>query len=306
MPDVPTVVVADDSTTVRSLVARLLTRAGFHVVEAVDGLDALAKIVLERPHLAVLDLEMPHCSGLEVLHRTRSEPELAGIPVIMLTASVDRTAAARALAAGAADYVRKPCDPAELVARVRRVADIRTHLDDLDRRSSTDPLTGLPNRRGLEPVLASLRGPVGSETAVIVVDLDHFKLVNDRMGHDAGDVVLRTVAGRLAGVAAPMTVSRWGGEEFVVVGRCAGRDGLVDVAERMRATVAATPITFEHRDELATVPVTVSVGGVLIGPDGDVDRAFARADAALYEAKAAGRNRVVIADDIVVTDHPSG
>ncbi len=298
MPDQQhTVLVAEDSTTVRHLVARILTRAGFRVVEAADGLDALALVLTERPQVALLDEHMPGCSGTELVRRIRSIPVVAETAVLVMTADDDRGAASAALAAGADDFLRKPCDPSELVARVRKAVTVHEREAELDRRSSTDPLTGLPNRRGMEPVLASLAAPAGSGTGLLVVDVDHFKQVNDTHGHEAGDEVLRAVAGRLAATASPATVARWGGEEFVVAGRCDDVRDVGRLGERVRRAVSAVPCEFVLDGEPRSIPVTVSVGAVFVAEGEGIERAVTAADAALYEAKGWGRNRVVLAVD---------
>lgn len=291
-----TVLVADDSVTVRRLLSRVLRRAGFEVIEAADGVEALVLVLTTRPVVAVLDHEMPGCTGMEVLRRLRTMDEV-GTAVLLLTGTEDRRVAAEALEAGAVDFVRKGCPPAELVARVRKAVEMHRLIADLDRRSSTDPLTGLPNRRGVEAVLAALAGPAGTHLGLLLVDVDRFKSVNDDHGHEVGDLVLQSVATRLAAAAAPFTAARWGGEEFLAAGRCIGWDELGWIGERLRMAISATPIRVASAGFEETLSITVSVGGALLADGADVAEAIGVADACLYAAKASGRDRVVLAEN---------
>ncbi|HVW31400.1 MAG TPA: diguanylate cyclase [Acidimicrobiia bacterium] len=248
--------------------------------------------VLDRPDVVVLDLEMPRCGGMDALRQIKGDPDLADTEVVLLTGHRDAAGARAALAAGASDYIRKPCDPGELVERVRRVAEARSARRELRTRSSTDELTGLPNRRGIQPLLSGLILPATTAFGPLLANIDHFKAVNDEWGHAASDEVLRAVAARLSRAWPLFTVARWGGEEFLAVGPVLGPDELFEVAERFRLAVAATPVTLAGGPALA---VTVSVGASLVERDGPESAAVAAADEALYRAKATGRNRVVVA-----------
>jgi diguanylate cyclase (GGDEF)-like protein len=287
------VLVAEDSLTVRGLIARILTRAGFHVSTAVDGLDAIVRCGVERPDILLVDMEMPGCSGFDVLRRIKSDPDLAGVEVMMLTATHDHHLPGLALAAGAADFVRKPCDPRELVERVLRVDRTRTEREELTARMTTDELTGLPNRRGMQASLDTLGLPAPRAVGVLMVDIDHFKHINDAYGHGVGDEVLRTVANRLRTAWPLFVVSRWGGEEFLAAGPARDAVELAEIAERLRDAIEALPVsTAEH-----TIAVTVSVGGAVVADGCSQTAAIDWADQALYTAKEGGRNRVVLWDD---------
>ena len=169
--------------------------------------------------------------------------------------------------------------------------DLRARNAELDRIARSDPLTGLANRRHLDEQLAVHAASAERhhhELSVAVVDIDNFKTVNDTFGHGAGDTVLQEVARRLAASArVEDVVGRWGGEEFVVILPHCGVEGAALVAERIREAVAETPVPC---DDGVTIPVTVSIG-CTGGGDG---RLIERADAALYEAKKAGRNITVV------------
>lgn len=166
----------------------------------------------------------------------------------------------------------------------------------LRRQASTDELTGLLTRRALHERAQRWHADVrarGHTPALLLVDIDHFKRINDSYGHDAGDAVLRAVAGRMRGhLRAEALLARWGGEEFLVLLEAANGADAAAAAERLRAAVGDAPIAF---DELR-VPVTASFGAAAWGHDAEFARALAAADAALYAAKRGGRNRVVVAD----------
>jgi diguanylate cyclase (GGDEF)-like protein len=284
------ILVVEDSGTVRRLIVRILTRAGFVVTEAADGLEAVLRCALDRPDVVVLDIEMPRCGGIAALEQIKADPGLADTEVLVLTSRQDPADARAALAAGASDYVRKPCDPGEIVQRVRRLADARLVRQELRDRSSTDELTGLPNRRGVEALLRALTVPESAFVGLALVDIDWFKAVNDRWGHATGDVVLRAVAERLSRAWPVFTVARWGGEEFLAIGPVQDTADLAGIAERFRMAVSGGPI----EAGAAQLSVTVSVGAAMVPRGEPIDVALEAADAALYTAKRQGRDRVVV------------
>ena len=292
------IVVADDSLVVRTLLRRQLEEHGHSVIEAVDGEDALRVCRAELPDLVLLDVEMPKLDGHGVLAALRADDALADTPVVFLTARTTTEDVVEGLRLGAHDYLRKPFEPAELLARVSAAYRVKALQDELRQRnaeldamSRTDALTGLPNRRHLQEQLvatgsAALRH--GQSIGILMVDVDHFKKVNDEVGHDGGDRVLRAVASRVSAACRTEDVAgRWGGEEFLVVAPLTDREGVATLGERVRSMVAAEPVPVDGR----SLAVTVSVGGASGG--GDIDELVRQADAALYEAKAAGRDCVV-------------
>jgi diguanylate cyclase (GGDEF)-like protein len=294
------ILVADDSLVIRSVLRKQLQEHGHVVIEAVDGEDALRAIRDETPDVVLLDVEMPKLNGHAVLAELRSNPSTAHIPVVFLTARATTADVVEGLRLGAHDYLRKPFEPAELLARVsaalrvtRLQDELRVRNTELEAASRTDALTGLPNRRHLQEQLAAAASGArrhGHTVAVLMVDVDHFKRVNDRLGHAGGDHVLRRIALSLANACRAEDVAgRWGGEEFLVVSPTTDMDGAAALGERIRSATAAEVISVEGRENLN---VTVSVG-VAVGSD-DVDGIVRDADAALYEAKAEVRNRVVL------------
>lgn len=293
----PVVLVADNSPVVREVLRWHLESHAFKVVEAADGLETLALAQRVKPSVILLSLELPGLNGHQTLARLKAETELRDTPVVFITGHTDTGDVVEGLRLGAHDFLRKPFEPAEVIARVSAAVRVRELQDDLrlrnaelDRISRSDPLTGLANRRHLDERLAAYVASADRHQhnlSVAIVDIDNFKGVNDTFGHSAGDAVLCEVARRLAASARiEDVVGRWGGEEFMVILPHCDLDGAAVVSERMRQTVSATPISVEGG---VAIPVTVSIG-CSRGAD---ERLIERADAALYEAKNAGRNRTV-------------
>jgi diguanylate cyclase (GGDEF)-like protein len=290
------ILVAEDSLVVRTVVCDQLEDEGYEVVEAADGESALVMTAAERPDAILLDIEMPGLDGHQVLSRLKADVELRDIPVVFLTGRTGTDDMVAGLRAGAHDYLRKPFETAELLARVggavriKRLQDeLRIRNDQLDRLSRVDGLTGLYNRRHIDE---QLQNEVNTATrhdqplAVLMLDIDHFKLVNDVEGHPAGDQVLREFAGRMRTVSrAGDVVGRWGGEEFIVIAPHTDLEGAVRLGERIRAAVADQPMDLGGH----SIAVTVSIGCV-VGLD--ADGLVKRADAALYRSKTEGRDRV--------------
>ena len=301
------VLLVEDSAVIRALVRRMLVAGGHAVVEAAGGAAALTVCREQQPDVVLLDVEMPEMSGWDVLAAMKADPDLRDVPVVFLTGRSDTTDMVDGLRLGAHDYLRKPCEPTELLARVQAAArvkrlqdELRQRNEDLDRISRTDALTGLRNRRHVEEYLAKLTSLARRNVepmAVLVIDIDHFKSVNDTYGHEAGDAVLREVAGRmLDSIRLEDMVGRWGGEEFLVVLPNTTDQGAAELAERLRQVVADMPCRLADGD---AVQVTISVGCAASLID-DAGRLVRSADAAMYEAKQTGRNRVVMAaaDDL--------
>jgi two-component system, cell cycle response regulator len=295
------VLVADDSHVVRVLLRRLLETQGLRVEEAADGHQAVRGCRLLRPDVVLLDVEMPGLDGRTVLKIIREDPEMSEIPVVFLTAHTDTEDVVAGLHLGAHDYLRKPFEPSELHARVSAALRIKTLQDQLRARNAeletvtrTDALTGIYNRRHLQERLQgvlSMARRHREPAAVLMIDVDHFKSINDSMGHAAGDAVLREIADRLRHrVRLEDVVGRWGGEEFLVLSSITDADAAAVLAERLRAAVADEPVEI---DGAGRIRVTVSIG--CAAGTVDAEGLVREADAALYEAKAQGRNRVVVA-----------
>lgn len=285
------ILVIDDSKPIQMLIRARLGDEPVDLHFASDGDTGLRMAREVGPDLILLDVEMPGTSGFDVCVTLKSDAQTMHVPVIFLTGATSTDEKIRGLDLGAVDYVTKPFEPAELRARVRASLRTKFLVDLLAKKAQIDGLTGLWNRAFFDSRLAqeaALTARTGAPLSVLLLDVDHFKSVNDRFGHPFGDTVLRSVAqvvvdaGRTTDV-----VCRYGGEEIAMVAPNTGLTGAALLAERIRSRIAAMGLS--HRG--APVQVTASIGVSPVAP-GPANQAVADADAALYRAKQAGRNRV--------------
>ena len=292
------VLVANPYNPARRAARAVLEPLGCTVIEAERPAEVLEAARRRRPHVLLLDAAMERESRSSMVAEIKSDPELFAIAIVLVGAHGDAAGALAAMEHGAYDVLPDDADAFELAARVRaarRGSDMHelllTRERELERLAYYDELTGLPNRRSvlrqLEALLSRGRRH-GHALAVLMVDADHFKALNDRHGHAAGDAALRALADRLRErLRAEDVAGRFGGEEFVIGLPDAGAVGAAGVAEDVRAAVAERPLTIEGH----VLTVTVSVGWAT-WEDEDLGQLIARADGALYEAKAAGRDCV--------------
>jgi two-component system, cell cycle response regulator len=297
------ILIAEDVRIAARLLESQLTKWGYEVIVARDGAEAWS--ILERPdapRLAILDWMMPIIDGPEVCRRIRAQAQEPYIYTLLLTGKQRTEDVVEGLDAGADDYLTKPFDAQELRVRLRtgiRIVELQRELvrarEDLRFQATHDPLTGAKNRAALDAALAAeveRARRTRSELSLVMIDLDHFKRVNDTHGHPAGDSVLAEVAARLSRCLRPYDVlARYGGEEFVVLLNGCNATGAANAAERLRAAIASTPMSVAGL-ELA---VTGSLGVASLGEGQGGAELVAEADAALYRAKARGRNRVELA-----------
>jgi diguanylate cyclase (GGDEF)-like protein len=287
----PVVLIADDDGVTRAMVTKWLGRSGYKVIPARDGEEALQLATEYQPDLLLVDVTMPGVDGYDVC-RAIQEASAVASPVILLSAHTQTKAQVAGLDAGAVDYIAKPFAEAELIARVRAALRTKAVRDGFAERASRDGLTGLLNRRELD---ASADGAValalrhGRALACLMVDLDHFKEINDLHGHAAGDAVLKEVARRIsAACRASDVIGRYGGEEFLLLLPETDGPAAVAVGEKLRRALAETPFEVEA----VTIAVTGSVGvAAWDEPMMSTASLFAAADEALYRAKELGRNR---------------
>jgi diguanylate cyclase (GGDEF)-like protein len=303
-PQLRRVLVVEDDEACRIMLRTALDVGGFEVVEARSGDEALATFASADGIGAVLlDLSLPDMTGFAVLRALKADVRTRSLPVLIVTGRTDTAGCVEGLAMGAHDFVRKPVDLQELLARVTAAVALHARLSDLEQEAAsleqlalTDPLTGLDNRRAGEQHLARMTARshrLGLAVGLLMVDVDCFKSLNDRHGHLVGDAVLRVIAGRLRGTArAADVVARWGGEEFLVLLPDTAQPAAERAAERLREAVGARSI--EVPGSALQLDVTVSVGVAALEPGDELDL-VAAADAALYLAKAGGRNRVAAA-----------
>jgi diguanylate cyclase (GGDEF)-like protein len=312
------VLVVDDDPVILAQTAGLLHDAGVGVRTLGDPLRLWEALEEHGPDVVVLDIDMPAVNGIELCRVMRNDPRWGATPVVFLTARTEPETVQAVFAAGADDFVAKPVVGPELVTRIRnRLERVHLHRQLAD----TDPLTGVANRRRSEELMENLLHLAARQKqpfSLALLDLDFFKRINDEHGHGAGDEVLRRVARLLErSFRAEDVVARWGGEEFVVgmygMHKDDGVQRLAEVLEELRDT----PIAVAGADEGARVTFS---GGVAQHPmDGaDLQTLYRAADAALYQAKDAGRDRILpagwTADDpgaadrvdvLVVEDDPA-
>lgn len=298
------ILLAEDDFTSRSILAAILKKWGYETMVTQDGAAAWEELQKpDAPRLALLDWNMPGLEGLEVCRRLRSKETNDPSYVILLTGRTEKGDIVQGLEAGANDYISKPYDNAELLARIRvgaRMLELQSSLLEtqaaLAHQATHDALTGLFNRRAILDQLArelarALRQ--GSRLSVGMCDIDHFKQINDRLGHQAGDAVLVAFANSLQGNLREYDyVGRYGGEEFLII--ATGPAAMDDDGLYERLLQKAAAVEIQAGSE--SVSLTASIGTAAAATGATVDRLIAAADAALYRAKAAGRNRVVKSD----------
>jgi two-component system chemotaxis family response regulator WspR len=291
--------VIEDAAFVRLTVRKVLVAAGFQVTEACDGEAGVELLRRTEFDVVLSDLNMPRLDGFGVLDAARSLPLGPEVIVLTGTAGTDVEAAVRALRLGAHDFIAKPPTSwDQLVNAVQRALE-KTRLrrenarlvEELRRASLTDALTGVGNRRAFESGLSieiERARRYRKYLALAMFDLDHFKRINDRLGHRVGDAVLEAFAAILRSGRAADVAFRYGGEEFAMIFPETDLAGARVAAQRIVESVAAAPlVALAH-----SVPVTCSAGIASLTSDDDSDSLVGRTDRGLYAAKTAGRNRV--------------
>ena len=287
------VLVQHPAAAIRRHIGQALRAAGCEVIErARPGAATLELLRAQRPEVAVV-----RDRGLA--QQIARDPDLLHSTAVLLS-PLDLDAVADALELGVHDVLPDPPADGELIARVQaagRVTTLRAQLLSREQRlealAYNDELTGLWNRRYLQRRLASelrVAERHGRPVAIAIIDVDHFKAINDRHGHPVGDDVLREMGARLREALRDEDVlGRWGGEELLVILPSEPPGGVLRVAERLRCRIADRPFTAH------AIPATVSIGGAESDGETSVDALIRRADAALYTAKREGRDRVVVA-----------
>jgi diguanylate cyclase (GGDEF)-like protein len=316
------ILLVDDDPGVIQLLGRILASVG-ELRFATNGEDALRLAQESPPDLVLLDAEMQGMSGYRVLDALKARPELADVPVIFVTGHSEPAFEVSAFEAGAADFISKPVRAALILARVSTQLRLKRMADQLRVAAATDGLTGLANRRKFDQTLEqewqrSLRG--ADPLSMLLIDVDHFKLFNDRYGHPKGDHALRSVAKALVGSVrrAGDLVARCGGEEFGMLLPQTARTGALTVAQRVLKAVKALDIG--HLGSPTARQLTVSIGVAsydedsacwvdnpadvrYVGPERQLHCSapdlVVAADKALYSAKRAGRAQFGLCEIIV-------
>jgi diguanylate cyclase (GGDEF)-like protein len=291
------IMIVDDEESVPRTIRKYLFDMGFNNFHLVnDSTQAVKQISQSNPDLILLDLHMP-VHGMDILREIRQQESTQRIPVITLTSDTDAETRIQALSQGADDFLTKPVDISELGARVRNTLSGKIYRDQLARYTMEleydvlrDSLTKVANRRGFEyevsrRVFDWLRK--GTPLSLLFIDIDFFKSVNDRYGHQVGDRVLHKIALSIQNSVRSMDlVSRYGGEEFAVLLHCCRADEAKVAAERIRRDIELNPIQVEGK----TLSVTISIGLSTSIVNDDPEMLVLRADQALYAAKQNGRN----------------
>jgi diguanylate cyclase (GGDEF)-like protein len=296
------VLIAEDDAMFRKILQSWLESWGYQVTVAEDGAQAWQNLQqVMPPHLLILDWIMPNLNGVDLCRMVRERASLPYQYILLVTAKDDKQDLVRGLEAGADDYLSKPFDRQELRARLRTGGRILTLQDEqlkarhaLHLQATQDGLTGTWNRTAILDLLHreyEIAARSGTTIGVIMLDLDHFKQVNDTYGHLAGDVVLVEAARRMKeAVRSYDLIGRYGGEEFMVVSPDCDGEQIQICAERIRSAMAVQPVLAYG----AEIAFTVSAGTAVLVPRLNTEKeAIAAADTALYRAKSGGRNRVV-------------
>jgi two-component system cell cycle response regulator len=295
------VLIADDSAPSRTLLKAALLRWGYEVMTAEDGAQAWEILAADNPPpLAILDWVMPSLTGPEVCRRVRETRREPYTYLLLLTSKHTKDEIVEGMDAGADDYVVKPWDEHELKVRLRagkRIIDLQSDLllarEELRERANKDLLTMLPNRAAIDDVLEQEFARCRRDACtvgIILLDIDHFKKINDTYGHFAGDAVLRETAANLrSNIRTYDQVGRYGGEEFLIVLPHCDMEQATLQAERLRSMLQSRSTMIEGVELRVTASFGVTISD---GQTGTPDLFVRVADEALYKAKAEGRNRV--------------
>ncbi len=300
------ILVVDDVEDNLEIVGSLLTFDGYNVQTARSGVEALERVQASRPDLILMDILMPGMSGFDVCNRLKAEEDTKDIPIVFVSSMGDLESKVKGFKIGAVDYINKPFQHAEILVRVNThitMGRMRRHLEEqnaeLQRLANTDYLTDLYNRRRFfhsadKEFTESMQN--GRPFSVTLIDLDHFKRVNDTYGHLVGDHVLIHIAQLIRDFCREKDMAaRYGGEEFAILHPNIEKQVAFQVVEKIRKKVEAIPFVL-NSDE---VSVTLSAGIIdTVGCHAclRVDELLGLADIALYRAKDAGRNQVVVFD----------
>jgi two-component system, cell cycle response regulator len=301
------ILIADDESVSRRMLQGMLEKWGYEVIAIADG-DATWELLKlpDAPRLALLDWMMPGQNGVEICRNLRKHRPEPYTYILLLTAKDEKESVVEGLESGADDYLTKPFNPQELKARIRvglRLLELEDNLvqarETMRFKAMHDALTGVWNRGA---ILENMEREVwrsrreGISLGLLILDLDHFKSVNDNYGHLTGDAVLKEITKRMQFDVRPYdAVGRYGGEEFLVLLPGCGREVTRATAERIRKIVSGSPV------ETATgsLKITLSIGAVATGdwPQNTPSQILQMADSALYRAKEEGRNRTVMAGE---------
>jgi len=304
--------IAEDDKVIRKIIEKAASTLDYNVLIVKDGNEAQDILNREEIDIAVLDWMLPGMEGIDLCRMIRSRENSTYTYIILLTSKIDQDDLIEGFSAGADDYVRKPFNSHELIARIKtgkRIIDLQNQLlvtqEQLRLQATHDGLTGLLNRNSILDILEteferSTRS--GSPLGMIMADIDHFKKINDTYGHQAGDEVLKSVASLLKGVVRNYDrVGRYGGEEFIILLPDCNKNTLERIADRLKGRITSEKYLVNGKNLNITISMGISVSGgeEIRSPEAMI----LRSDNALYKAKRDGRNRWIFAEgiDLVLT-----
>ncbi len=328
MRNKPVILVIDDNITSLCLTSKLMEDIGYDVVTAESGIKAFDFLKREIPDLILLDMVMPEMDGTEFCKRIKEVDSFKHIPIIILSSKSSTDDIVNGLQLGAVDYITKPFNALELSLRVKNHLETKRFRDEalayanklealnaalsesnqiirmqnekqaellrrLDKAAKTDYLTGLKNRRQMSDEIDKLiknYAVTNQSFAILLGDIDFFKKINDTFGHDAGDFILKYVSDVfMQNIRFIDSVSRWGGEEFLILVPGIKTSDAVSLANRIRLAVESTTIMYKSNE----IKVTITIGVAIFDDASDTkERLIKRADQALYRGKNSGRNKV--------------
>jgi len=303
------VLIADDDIDSRHILEKLLKKWGYEVIISDNGIDALKILKSEdSAKIAILDWMMPGMDGIEVCRTIREMRAGSYVYIILLTAKTHKEDVMVGMDAGADDYIVKPFDSRELKVRLqagKRIIQLQQELvaaqETLREQATHDSLTGLFNRRAILDLMKNEIARAKREKApmgVIMVDIDHFKNVNDTYGHIVGDQILKASAPRMSLALRQYDyIGRYGGEEFIIITTNCDLNEATKIAERLRTSISDT--SFQTTSGKIDITISLGVFSNNLDKDTDIDSLIRTADDLLYKAKTAGRNRMIISDKIL-------
>jgi diguanylate cyclase (GGDEF)-like protein len=293
MDFVPTILAVDDQKENLDILLNILDE--FDVIPAISGAKALEIAQEENISLILLDIVMPDMDGIEVCKKLKADPLTQAIPVIFTTAKTDEESIAKAYGAGANDYVSKPLKRVEVIERVKTQLRLQKTLQELEFLASRDSMTGIYNRRKFFE-LAQPLFKNAQNLFVAMIDIDHFKKINDNYGHDAGDIVIKTLCNTISELLPKNAIfARFGGEEFTVICTQDSINSIQTLFENIKSTMASLCIQYNSEEIHFTISSGIAQKSSFTKT---LDALLKEADLALYSAKDTGRNKVVVRQSV--------
>lgn len=292
------ILIADTAGDTKRVLKKIFGDEGYECVFIENSKEIIDKVYSDLPDIIILDIKLSQPTGLKILERLKSAPSTRDIPVILIATRKAQRTLKKGYELGAYDYVSKPYFREEVLARIGNIIYIREKMKELDMLIVRDYLTGLYNRKFFMERLQeelSWSTKYKEPFSIIMLDIDHFKKINDTYGHSCGDEILKQLAHVLLSVLKPQDlVARYGGEEFIILSSNTDSDNAMLIAENLRTSVQNGH--FSCGNDKIKLPVSISVGVTTLAESigQSLDDLLWQADSALYTAKREGRNRVVI------------